>query len=427
MDGLDELMAQLEADKTKVTSAASPKARVKANVANPMSAAPAAKSHAPSGTLTPRRAAVVSKLDRLLLDLADPEVRDTLQAALTPQGTEGALSQEEVFQYYLARPELSRYTLETELSRMSYVVVPIEGEGSSVSSAHDIQALYAADADKRQKGEVRGPEVLWRMANQSVFASALEAVHKHVLVPHDNGGTLCLSATTVAAQFRIDLGNGTLQASCDLSLGTIGSAGGRLTLAAVSLIVEASVSSDGRKCLRLSQQVGTLRPEVVFDEQLAATAAVLAELSPEAAELQMQGEEPGDEGASEQTFAGVRAAAALGGATASAFGALGAAASWGLKRALSSGGSGGTAEAGTGDFNHLLDRLSANSASAGGYGGSFGNSGASKDGTACSQALPESTRGPSTSKDGTARSQALPESTAGEFDDLFDSLESPKQ
>ena len=32
------------------------------------------------------------------------------------------------------------------------------------------------------------PQVLWRMANQSLFAGVLEVVHKLVVVPHDQAG-----------------------------------------------------------------------------------------------------------------------------------------------------------------------------------------------------------------------------------------------
>ena len=75
------------------------------------------------------------------------------------------------------------------------------------------------------------------------------------------------------------------------------------------------MSGDGCTCLGFSQAVSELRPEVVFDEQLAAAAAALLELSPEAA-IEPQGAEAGAEagagGEASPGFASARAAAALG-------------------------------------------------------------------------------------------------------------------
>eukprot|EP00931_Biecheleriopsis_adriatica_P037896 TRINITY_DN21736_c0_g1_i1.p1 TRINITY_DN21736_c0_g1~~TRINITY_DN21736_c0_g1_i1.p1 ORF type:complete len:426 (+),score=110.33 TRINITY_DN21736_c0_g1_i1:68-1279(+) len=358
MDGLDELMAQVEAEEK--AKAATPKADCtppSGKVRTPQASAGKASTTPSASRLSPRRAAVVERLQRLRLDLADPAVRDTLEAVLSPSRADSSQVQE-MFQYYLSRPELSQYTLETELPRMSYTVVPRQGSASAVSSTAEIQALYAEDAKLRERGEDRGPEVLWRMANQSVFAGALEAVHKHVVVPHDDGGALCLSATTEGAEFRVDLEQSSLCAKCDLSLGTIASSGGRLRLASVSLVVDASVSRDGQRCLKLSQAVGELRPEVVFDEQLVDAAALLADFTEGSPPVECTSK-------NEPSFAGVRAATALGEATASAFGAAAnvsasafGAAAWGLRRALSSGGSAeAPAETTSGEFAQLFDRM----------------------------------------------------------------------
>jgi len=165
---------------------------------------------------------------------------------------------------------------------MDYEVIPREG-GEPIKSTADVRALYASDASRRSLGEDRGPEVLWRMANQSLFAEVAQAVHTDVLAPHDYGGTLCLAATTQRASFRIDLSRNALRSTCDLSLGTLSgeTASQRLGLATATIAVEAEVSGDGSCCHRFAQDVEALQPATVFDEQLVAAAGAIAELGPE--------------------------------------------------------------------------------------------------------------------------------------------------
>lgn len=250
----------------------------------------------------------MSRLKQLQLDLADPAVREALHAELA------RASPEQLLQYYSARPALAQYTLEMELTRMEYHVVSREG-GAALTAPEPIRALYAADAAEREAGGDQGPELLWRMANQSLFAGALEAVHRRIVACHDGGGTLCLAATTERATFDLDLRRGRLRATADLSLTTLSGRGqARLVLATVVLAVDVNMFADGAPS-NISQLVEKLQPEVVFDDQLEVAAVALAELSPEGEVFQNSRAD------SQAGFASVRAATALGTLTASALGA----------------------------------------------------------------------------------------------------------
>mmetsp|Transcript_70092 Transcript_70092/g.217713 ORF Transcript_70092/g.217713 Transcript_70092/m.217713 type:complete len:437 (-) Transcript_70092:34-1344(-) len=319
MDGLEELLAEAEAE---ASLRSAPKAPPPSKASVPAGGAAAKRPivdrsapHAAPDTLTSscvddaRTAELAAKLKRLHFDLADPAIRESLRselAATTPQ---------QVLEYYASRPELAQYTLERELPRMAYRVIPKEG-GEPLASPTDITALYASDVARRELGEDRGPEVLWRMANQSLFAGALQSVHCQLIGRHDDTGALCLAVATESAEFTLDLREGCLRASARISLNTLSGEGNtRLGLAAVLLAVEAEVSGDaGGHCLGFSQAVQELQPALVFEEQFASAAAALAELSPEAAEAlaRPSGDVPG--------FASVRAAAALGSMTRSALG-----------------------------------------------------------------------------------------------------------
>lgn len=316
MDGLDELLAEVEAQaQAKVQAKKPDKVAVHGahDIAKPAHAPgskePATSNDATRGSVDSAVAeAIVGRLRSLIFDIADPTVHESLHEALVDAKPLHAL------EYYHARPGLAQYTLETEVPRMSYCVIPREG-GVPLKDPSAISTLYAEDRKKREQGEQRGPEVLWRMANQSILAGALEVVHNQVVVPHDQGGTLCLAASTENAEFTVDFAKNHLRAVCNLSFSTVGATvQQRLGLASMKLAVEAHVSLDGAECLKFSQNVEALRPAVVFDEQLVASATTLAELGPE----DLESTSPSTDNAG---FASVRAAAAIGEATVSAFGA----------------------------------------------------------------------------------------------------------
>lgn len=305
MDGLDDMMAEIEAEQSRKKS----EAEVPKSVARPptsVGVGAVVVALAPAAVEDETQRRLVARLQQLRLDLVDPLVREGFAADLSQRDPQ------EAFGYYLARPELAQYTVQREVPRLVYCVTAREG-GAAVCGADAVTAMYAADAQRRGLGEDRGPEVLWRIANQSVFAEALEVMHRRVVKPHDDGGTLCLGVGTDGVEFQIDFARCSLRATCSLPLTTVTDGGAsRLALARVALAVEAEVSGDGARCLKFSQVIEALKPEFVVDEQLAAAAKTLAEFSPE--ELDAQQEPASD-------FAALRAASALGDATSSALGA----------------------------------------------------------------------------------------------------------
>eukprot|EP00933_Yihiella_yeosuensis_P037210 TRINITY_DN3108_c0_g1_i1.p1 TRINITY_DN3108_c0_g1~~TRINITY_DN3108_c0_g1_i1.p1 ORF type:complete len:509 (-),score=117.45 TRINITY_DN3108_c0_g1_i1:135-1568(-) len=341
--------------------------------------------------LTPRKAALVERLKQLHLDLADPAVRETLEVALSGEGCLKSQA-DETLNYYRQRPELSKYTLDRELPRMAYQVTHVGSDAAKpLTEPEAIRKLYEAETCEADVAQAKGNEILWRMANQSIFAGALEAVHTRVVMPHDDGGALCLSAATEEAEFFLNLVERRVRATCNLSLGTIGGQGGRLRLAIVSLVVDIQVSEDGQRSLTFKQSVGELRPEVVFDEELAATAMVLAEMdsaTPQHSGFQQSN--PNDEVVA--GFAGVRAAAAIQQTAASAFGVFGdsalGAAAWGFKalrlgsnddltaggQAAPEGQNSSNEVRGNGQFNNIFDRLAGGSGSTSNTGGYAGGS-----------------------------------------------------
>jgi len=320
MDGLDEMMAALEAEKSseslqKASSTQRPREGLSGQRSN-VACVPCPRRLDVDSTAVVK--CIVARLERLRLDIADPSTHEALHSVLAAKSPSDTLG------YYLTHSELSRYTITAELSRMDYKIIPLEADIEVVSVA-DITALFESDVERRQHGEDRGPEVLWRMANQSLFADALEAVHRQLVVPHDEDGGLCLAARTEHAEFVVDFSLGELRATCNLALSTLSGHGAeRLALATIVLAVQVIVTGDGRKCLKLSQVVRKISPGFVFDEQLEAAALALLEMGPGLSQ-------PQDDGANGQDkpgFMGVRAANALGAATASAFGvAAGASAS----------------------------------------------------------------------------------------------------
>lgn len=311
-DELDDLLAELEEEELaretskpdEVKIAGSPKKQVPSrSVGEPLTGGPdRCCCNDPA-----RVQEIMSRLERLRMDLVDPSVREEIHRNLSKTTPEEALT------YYSSRPELAEYTLSAELSRMAYRVIAVDGE-TVLTQADEMRTLYASDASLRAEGQHRGPEVLWRMANQSLFAEALCVVHQ-VVRKHDEAGSLCLAVGTEEADFLVDLVHCRLHATCLLSLSILAAPeGGRLRLCTVSLSVVAEVSDDGRSCVGFSQSVDALVPDMVFDETLLAAAAALAELNPEDLEAPNEGLFPG--------FASVRAATALGEVTVSAFDAL---------------------------------------------------------------------------------------------------------
>merc|ERR1712157_245950 len=75
---------------------------------------------------------------------------------------------EDLRQYYLSRPQLFAYTMETELHRMDYTVKEDVG-------------IYTNVDDIRRRYEKKNDLLIWRAANQSLLADVIQC-----LTGHDN-------------------------------------------------------------------------------------------------------------------------------------------------------------------------------------------------------------------------------------------------
>ncbi|EKX34187.1 hypothetical protein GUITHDRAFT_155811, partial [Guillardia theta CCMP2712] len=70
--------------------------------------------------MSPRAAEFVKRLRRFQMRVADPATRRDLNRRLAKKNSEADVT----FQYYEQRPQLANYTIQSEISRMEYQVVP---------------------------------------------------------------------------------------------------------------------------------------------------------------------------------------------------------------------------------------------------------------------------------------------------------------
>ena len=80
----------------------------------------------------------------------------------------------ELLAYYGPRPELAKYTLEHELTRMEYRVRT--ADGVELRSPEAIRAHYESLDEAGQGG------LLWRLANQSLLADLISELHANGFV-----------------------------------------------------------------------------------------------------------------------------------------------------------------------------------------------------------------------------------------------------
>jgi len=123
--------------------------------------------------------------------------------------------------YYEERPQLAAYTINSEITRMQYKVVPPSG-GAAVTDVEEIRRIFAAccppcaDAEagteegregtggKMERGEQVGKvHLAWRLANQSLLAGLMQQLQDTFGQPEDV--ELCISIHNTASSFEIDL------------------------------------------------------------------------------------------------------------------------------------------------------------------------------------------------------------------------------
>ena len=166
-DGLDALLAEAANDKAArdqamqrrteaaQASAARAAARERLQASSAKAAAIVANSHTAQSYAT--------MLKRYLEHLLDDTVLESIHAELSQR------TYADVDTYYREREQLAAYTLESELGRMHYVVHT--RSGATLTDTAAIRAEYLPC-----EGAFDATELLWRAANQSLFADLIAAL-----------------------------------------------------------------------------------------------------------------------------------------------------------------------------------------------------------------------------------------------------------
>ena len=121
MDGLDAMMAELSTKKppAKLKAAAKGEEKPKKQESQGRDLGQDTEKR----TLPQREQEFVNRLKQFQLRAADPSTRDQLNNRLSKRSADYLFT----MQYYLDRPELAEYTVQTEISRMSYTLKPEDG------------------------------------------------------------------------------------------------------------------------------------------------------------------------------------------------------------------------------------------------------------------------------------------------------------
>jgi len=167
--------------------------------------------------MPPRAAEFVERLKTFQMRVADPCTRERVNRRLA----RGCADYRATTSYYEERPQLAHYTVNTEISRMQYAVVPPAG-GAQVTELAAIRALFAeccpggldgckvtvaAELGAGEGGgegkRVANAELVWRLANQSLLAGLMQELQDTFGTPEDV--ELCISIHNTASSFVIDL------------------------------------------------------------------------------------------------------------------------------------------------------------------------------------------------------------------------------
>ena len=124
-----------------------------------------------------------------LTDLVDSSVKAELECYLCD------ISFRSFMEYYLLNPDLAEYTVHHELKRMEYSVIY---DNTTTRDVSFIQSIY----------ESTKMEDVWRLANQSIYANAVYAVQELYLSPE-----LTVILHALSSKFVIDIDRSVVKAS----------------------------------------------------------------------------------------------------------------------------------------------------------------------------------------------------------------------
>ena len=224
---------------------------------------------------------VVEELTEFMNDFADARATEELNEDLRSKSC-GTL-----LEYFIARPELAQYTLDSECPRMPFEVVAPGGvvERNQERVLHILSDIVESGPNDLATGSARPEHLLVRMANQSVLADMLTALHEYLLRPE-------LLTSVVVREgdilFRIDLHARILSVDATFTVSTVQ---GQTRLESRSISSTSATMSrlelgklSGKATVELTNSNGGNctfefgRPELNFvaDEQLRATAEIIA-------------------------------------------------------------------------------------------------------------------------------------------------------
>ena len=151
-------------------------------------------------------------------------------------------SSEELIAYYESRPELEEFTIEKELTRMSYTVYTHEGK--KLTEASEVEEYYHSTNPKNNSQDTAttnptpttNNQILWRSANQSLLGDLVVGLTSRtgLIRPHLEAATF-VSDLSMIVDFARD--QPYAQAECFLNLSVPGLEGQRLSLAGVLVVV----------------------------------------------------------------------------------------------------------------------------------------------------------------------------------------------
>lgn len=169
----------------------------------------------------------------------------------------------ELVDYYESRPRLRAYTLETELPRMSYTVLPADGS-TPLTDVEDIRHRYLHEHNGNSDDDL-----IWRAANQSLLADAISAL-TYGLRPPLLRNDLLVTSTAHRCHFELVLGEGGhLTCLCELSIRSPNT-----TLATLSLRILLAPSRRILECR--ATDVTVTPPDQITHDDLRRMAAEIA-------------------------------------------------------------------------------------------------------------------------------------------------------
>ena len=169
------------------------------------------------------------------------------------------ISAQELSTYYISRPNLHAYTLNTELHRMKYTV---KGRSRNLTDIKKIKKKFI------NRNECK----IWRAANQSLLADAIQC-----LTGPDNLIRPQYLATAIAnkCHFMLDIKEETIRCDCSLTL-SLPMDNGRLEIASLQLEIYFALGSEEDHMPELVIQAVDLTPKPVRGDKILSVAKLLA-------------------------------------------------------------------------------------------------------------------------------------------------------